>query len=138
MIRTALLVSFLMAAALSMLQAGPAAAVASPEAREGQAPIVFYREQRMAGAAIQFHVQQNSQPIGSLANGSVMFRDVDPGQYGFTSQVITGDSLSLTVEAGKTYFVQGTVRMGVYAGCPKFTVIDPVRLPSYCSQSERF
>ena len=121
-----------------MLQAGPAAAVEIPEVREGQAPIVFYREQRMAGAAIQFHVQQNSQPIGSLANGSVMFRDVDPGQYGFTSQVITGDSLSLTVEAGKTYFVQVTVRMGVYAGRPKFTVIDPVRLPSYCSQSERF
>ena len=63
-------------------------------------------------------------PIGSLTNGSMMFRDVDPGQYGFSSQVITGDSLSLTVEAGKIYFVQGTVRMGVYAGRPKFTVVE--------------
>ena len=117
------LVISLMATALSMLQTGPAAAAEIPEVKEGKALIAFFREQRMAGAAIQFHVQQNSQPIGSLTNGSVIFRDVDPGQYGFTSQVITGDSLSLTVEADKIYFVQGTVRMGVYAGRPKFTVV---------------
>jgi hypothetical protein len=121
------LVTFLMAAALTVLQTSPAAAAEIPEVKEGQALIVFYRERRMGGAAIQFHVQQNSQPIGALTNGSVIFRDVDPGQYGFSSQVITGDSLSLTVEAGKTYFVQGTVRMGVYAGRPKFTVVDEAR-----------
>ena len=92
--------------------------------KEGQALIVFYREQRMAGAAIQFRVNQNAVPIGSLTNGSMMFRDVDPGQYGFSSEVVTGDSLSLTVEAGNIYFVQGTVRMGYFAGRPKFTVVD--------------
>ena len=116
-----------MAATLAMLQAGPAAAAEIPEVKDGQALIVFYCEQRVAGAAIQFHVNQNSQPIGALTNGSVMFRDVDPGQYGFTSQVVTGDSLSLTVEAGKIYFVQGTVRMGYFAGRPKFTVVDEAK-----------
>jgi hypothetical protein len=120
-------VTFLMMAALSLLPTGPAAAAEIPEVKEGQALVVFYREQRMAGAAIQFHVQQNAQPIGALTNGSVIIRDLDPGQYGFSSQVITGDSLSLTVEAGKAYFVQGTVRMGVYAGRPKFTVVDEAR-----------
>ncbi len=127
MTRTIVLVTFLMMAALSLLPTGPAAAAEIPEVKEGQALVVFYREQRMAGAAIQFHVQQNAQPIGALTNGSVIFRDLDPGQYGFSSQVITGDSLSLTVEAGKAYFVQGTVRMGVYAGRPKFTVVDEAR-----------
>jgi Protein of unknown function (DUF2846) len=117
-------VIFLIVTALPMLQAGPAAAAEIPEVKEGQALIVFYREQRMAGAAIQFRVNQNAVPIGSLTNGSVMFRDVDPGQYGFSSEVVTGDSLSLTVEAGKIYFVQGTVRMGYFAGRPKFTVVD--------------
>ena len=124
MTRTLVLLGFLVTTTLGMLQAGPAAAAEVPEAKAGQALIVFYREQRMAGAAVQFHINQNAQPIGSLTNGSVLLRDADPGQYGFSSQVITGDSLSLTVEAGKRYFVQGTVRMGVYAGRPKFTVVD--------------
>jgi hypothetical protein len=30
-------------------------------------------------------------------------------------------------ESGETYFVQGTVRMGIYAGRPKFTVVDEAR-----------
>jgi len=122
--KTMAFVIFLIATALPMLQASPAAAAEIPEVKEGQALIVFYREQRMAGAAIQFHVKQNAVPIGSLTNGSVMFRNVAPGEYGFSSEVITGDSLSLTVAAGQIYFVQGTVRMGLYAGRPKFTVVD--------------
>ena len=113
-----------MATILTMLPAGPATAAEIPGVQESQALIVFYGEQRMAGAAIQFHVRQNAEPIGSLTNGSVLVRHLAPGQYGFSSEVITGDSLSLTVEAGKTYFVQGTVRMGYFAGRPKFTVVD--------------
>lgn len=134
MTKSMVLLVCLMATTLAMLQAGPAAAAEIPEVKEVQALIVFYREQRAAGAAIQFHVNQNSQPIGALTNGSVMFRDVDPGQYGFTSQVITGDSLSLTVEAGSAYFVQGTVRMGLYAGRPKFTVVDEAQAKKAIAQ----
>ena len=121
------LLASLMATTLALLQAGPAAAAGIPEAKEGQALIAFYREQRMAGAAIQFRVNENGQPIGSLTNGSVLLRDLDPGNFTFSSQVVTGDSLSLTVEAGKTYFVQGTVRMGYFAGRPKFTVVDEAK-----------
>lgn len=56
---------------------------------------------------------------------------VSPGQHTLWSQVISQDAVTLDVEAGKTYYVKGDVRMGVYAGRPKFT-----RMPDDQAQSD--
>ncbi len=119
--RVTMLAFCLMGMALPML---PASAAEIPEIKEDQALIVFYRTKSTGGAAIRFHIKHGSEPIGALPNGSVLSRYVDPGQHVFTSEVVTGDSLSLTVEAGEIHFVRGTVKMGLYAGRPTFTVVS--------------
>ena len=102
----------------------PVQAAEIPEVQEDQALIVFYREKKAGGAAIRFHILRGNEPIGSLNNGTVLFHHVDPGTHVFTSEVITGDALSITVEAGKVYFVRGTIKMGLYAGRPTFNIAD--------------
>ena len=46
-----------------------------------------------------------------------------PGQYDFWSQAISQGSITVTVEAGKTYYIKGEVQMGVLAGRPKITQV---------------
>jgi hypothetical protein len=38
--------------------------------------------------------------------------------------VISEDSITLTVEAGKVYYVKGETKMGLYAGRPRFTQVS--------------
>ena len=121
MTRTTLVFCLMTMALLSL----PAAAAEIPETKEGQALVVFYRTKSAGGAAIRFNINHGSEPIGGLPNGSVLFRDVDPGQHVFTGEGgLSGDSLTLTVEVGEVRFVRGTIKMGLYAGRPTFTVVS--------------
>ena len=112
----------LMAIAVPLL---PAAAAEIPETKEDQALVVFYRPKSAGGAVIRFNINHGSEPIGGLPNGSVLFRHLDSGQHVFTCEGgISGDSLSLTVEVGEVHFVRGSIKMGLYAGRPTFTVVS--------------
>jgi len=62
--------------------------------------------------------------IGTLKNGSVLHTYLEPGQHTFWSQVISQDSITLTVEAGKIYYLKGETQLGIYAGRPKFTQVS--------------
>jgi hypothetical protein len=68
-------------------------------------------------------VQHSNTVIGTLTNGSVLYTSVEPGQHTFWSQVISQDSFTLTVEAGKIYHVEGKTQLGICAGRPKFTQV---------------
>jgi hypothetical protein len=91
---------------------------------EGKALVVFYREKKFSGSAIQFNVKDSEKHYGQLKNGTTMKVYIEPGEHTFFSQVISSDAITLTVEAGKTYYVKGSVKMGVYAGRPKFSQVD--------------
>jgi len=95
-----------------------------PQPEEGKATIVIYRKNKFSGSAIAFNVQDNQRTYGSLKSGDVMYISADPGEHTFYSQVITGDAITLTVEEGKVYYVKATVKMGYYAGRPRFELVD--------------
>jgi hypothetical protein len=102
----------------------PASTASVPEIVPDKGLVVFYRPKRMAGAAITFSVDHVDGSLGILKNGAVLYKYFDPGAHTFYSQVISGDSIMISVEAGKVYFVQGLTRMGVVAGRPRFTQVD--------------
>lgn len=57
--------------------------------------------------------------MGQLLSGTYLYKYLEPGQHSFGSQAISQDSTTLTVEVGNVYYVNGEVKMGVYAGRPR-------------------
>jgi len=101
----------------------PSSAAEVPQAESDKALVVFYRVKSFKGGAIRFNVHYSGGLIGTLGSGTYLYKQLEPGQYQFWSQVISQDSFTLVVEAGKTYYVKGETQMGVLAGRPKFTQV---------------
>ena len=94
-----------------------------PEADPAKGLVVFYRVPDFKGGAIQFNVQHADGVVGTLTNGSFFYKYFEPGQHTFWSQVISQDSITLTVEPGKIYYVKGETKLGIHAGRPRFTQV---------------
>lgn len=92
-----------------------------PQAKSDKGLVIFYRLSSFKGGAIRFNLNHSEGLIGQLLSGTFLYKYLDPGEHTFWSQVISQDKITLNVEAGKTYYVKGDVRMGVYAGRPYFT-----------------
>jgi hypothetical protein len=99
-------------------------AVDVPPSDPDKALVVFYRGKKFKGGAIRFDVNHSGGSLGRLGSGTYLFGYFEPGKRQFWSQVIAQDSITLNLEAGKTYFVRGEVKMGVYAGRPSFRQVD--------------
>jgi hypothetical protein len=102
----------------------PSLAAEVPQVDSDKALVVFYRVKNFKGGAIRFNVQYPEGLIGTLGSGTYLYKQLKPGQYQFWSQVISQDSITLNVEAGKTYYVKGEAQIGVFAGRPKFTQVS--------------
>ena len=92
-----------------------------PQAKPDKGLVIFYRDKKFSGGAIRFNINHSEGSLGQLLSGTFLYKYFDPGSHTFSSQAISQDSITLSVEAGKVYYVKGDVRMGVYAGRPKFT-----------------
>lgn len=112
------------AEAKSEAKSEPAAAasgslIGAPQPGKGQ--IVFFRPSKFAGAAIGYKVREGTTELGKLRNGKYFVAAVEPGAHEYTVHSEAKDILNLEVEAGETYYVQGTVTMGVFAGRPNLS-----------------
>jgi hypothetical protein len=98
--------------------AEPAAAepaVAEATAQTGR--IVFFRPKKFAGGAISFKVREGDAVLGKLSNGSFFIADVPAGAHEYHARSEgKDDTLALEVEPGETYYVAGSISMGVFAG----------------------
>ena len=85
-----------------------------PSAGKGQ--VVFFRSSSFIGAAVWYTVKENGHKLGDLSNGAFFTLPADPGVHVFTAATENKDTLRIEVEAGETYYVRGTVHMGVLVG----------------------
>lgn len=105
--------------------AAPAAAnskVGAPQ--DGKALVVFFRPSKFTGAAIGFKVREGETELGKLRNGKYFVANVEPGTHQYTVHSEAKDVLTMEVEAGETYYVQGTITMGFMAGRPNLSPSD--------------
>ncbi|MEZ5459443.1 MAG: DUF2846 domain-containing protein [Steroidobacteraceae bacterium] len=103
--------------------AEPAPADTATEA-SGTGTVVFFRPSKFVGAAIGFKVRENGQELGKLRNGKYFVLQVAPGVHQYEVQGEAKDVLTLEVEAGETYYVQGVLGAGIMAGRPNLTPSD--------------
>ncbi len=92
-----------------------------PALEAGKGLVVFYRLGKFSGGAIRFNLNHSEGNMGQLLNDTWLYKSVEPGEQTFWSQAISKDSITINVEAGKTYYVKGVVKMGVFVGRPTFT-----------------
>lgn len=92
------------------------AAMAAPSAGKGR--IVFFRERKFKGAAVSFKVREGVQEIGKLSSGTFFIVEVPAGPHAFTVHSEAKDVLNLEVEPGETYYVMGSISLGLMVGRP--------------------
>ena len=102
----------------------PAFTASLPTAKSDQGLVIFYRVSAFKGKAVRFNVNHAGGTLGQLLSGTYLYKYLDPGTHSFFVQGVSldgQDSITVNVEAGKTYYVKGEVLMGWPAGRPKFT-----------------
>lgn len=97
----------------------PAPAASAPSGDMGT--VVFFRESKFAGAAVSFKVREGETELGKLSSGSYFIAQVPTGPHAFTVHSEAKDILNLEVEKGETYYVQGSISMGVLVGRPNLS-----------------
>jgi hypothetical protein len=117
-----LLLMLLCVTAISWIN--PLKSAEPPQLEAGKGMVVFYRSSKFAGGAVRFNLNHAEGSIGQLLSGTWLYKSVDPGSHTFWSQAISQDSITITVEAGETYYVRGEVKMGVFVGRPRFTQVS--------------
>ncbi|MGH8050339.1 MAG: DUF2846 domain-containing protein [Arenimonas sp.] len=102
--------------------------VGKPET--GKALIVFFRANRFAGAAVSFKVREGEVELGKLKSGSYILAQVEPGKHTYTVHSEAKDVTNIEAEEGETYFIAGTISMGLMVGRPNLTPSDAAKFQS--------
>lgn len=110
-------------------------AIGAPPAGKGQ--IVFFRPSKFAGAAVGFKVREGTTELGKLRSGNYFVAAVEPGTHEYTVHSEAKDILTLEVEAGETYYVQGTISMGFMVGRPNLSPSDQATFDGMASKLKR-
>jgi hypothetical protein len=107
-----------------------------PPPPPGMGQVVFFREKSLAGAGLWFNVREQGQALGKLANGAWFAVPMRPGVHSFTavSEPEFKDSLTLKVDPGETYYVQGLMTHGVVIGVADLTPSDKAHFDALSGQ----
>ena len=114
----------------------PDSIASAAEAGPGEGLVVFNRKSAMKGKAIRFNIEQDGRPIGQLLSGTRIEVPLAPGSYNFTVQAPSLDGqdfLTINVEAGWTYNVEGKILWGWPTGRPKFQLASQTPGPAAAS-----
>lgn len=109
--------------------------IGAPPAGKGQ--IVFFRPSKFAGAAIGFKVREGETELGKLRSGNYFVAAVEPGTHQYIVHSEAKDILTMEVEAGETYYVQGTITMGFMAGRPNLSPSDQATFDGMSAKLKR-
>lgn len=97
-----------------------------PEPKPDKGLVYFYRESKFFGMAISYDIREKATNtvIGAIANGTYFFNFAEPGEHIYTASTESEAARNLTVEAGKTYYIECSVAMGVLAGHPSIKIAN--------------
>jgi Protein of unknown function (DUF2846) len=95
----------------------------TPDAPADKALIYVVRP-TMGGNKVQTKLAADSQFKGVNRGNNYFFFTLEPGQHYFCSQAENKSTLSLKVEAGKTYYLQQKIKIGFMKARNKLVVIS--------------
>ena len=83
--------------------------------------VVFFRESKFVGGGMSYKVRENGVEICKLKNGFFCSVQVPVGKHSYDVHSEAKDVLNMEVESGETYYVIGTLSVGVLAGHPNLS-----------------
>src|SRR5579859_1145981 len=92
-------------------------------APKDKATVYIYRPSGFGGAAISYTVSVNGTEVLPLSSGSYFVYYAAPGENEFTAKTEAKTSVTVDIKAGQTYYVKGTMGMGVFVGHPHLTQV---------------
>ncbi len=95
-----------------------------PTPNEDQGLMFFYRPAKMYAAVVSYDMNLNNQVIGKVKNGKYFYQYVDPGSYTLTAETRDKESLTLEVEAGKTYYIRCSIKQTMMSNIPTLKLVD--------------
>jgi hypothetical protein len=78
----------------------------------------------LIGGAISYTVQAGNEKIVYLKRGGYYPYFANPGETEFWASTEAKTSVTQMIEAGKTYYLQGGIGIGLVAGRPKLNFVD--------------
>ena len=94
-----------------------------PEAPADKA-LVFVIRPTMWGNKIQTKLAVDGQWVGVNRGNNYFFFTLDPGEHHFCSNSENRSLLTLNVEAGKTYYLQQKIKVGMWKARNKLVALD--------------
>lgn len=88
-----------------------------------RALVYVYREAGFVGGGLSYMVRANDVEISTLPAGGYFVYHAVPGEIEFSAKTEARTSVTIDAEAGRTYYIKGTVGVGVFVGHPHLTVV---------------
>lgn len=101
----------------------PTGPIAIPPPPPGRGQVVFFRPRSPLRVGPWFNVRENGKLVGKLTNGVYFVQVTTPGMHTYTARLEPElkDHLTLEVDAGETYFVEGGLAGGLVIGAADLT-----------------
>lgn len=96
---------------------------AAQDAPADKAVIYVYRESGFVGGGVAYMVRVNDADVSTLPAGGYFVYHATPGEVEFSAKTEARTSVTLDAKAGQTYYIKGTVGVGVFVGHPHLTVV---------------
>jgi hypothetical protein len=87
-------------------------------APKDKATVYVYRQSAFGGGAVSYTIAANGVDVASLPSGGYFVYYATPGETEFSAKTEAKTSVTVDAKAGQTYYVKGTVGMGVFVGHP--------------------
>jgi len=92
---------------------------------ENMGLVYIYRPSKGFGSGVAYEVKANGVLITKLHNGGYYPYFTLPGETEFSAKTETKSAVTIDVKAGETYYVKGSIRLGLIVGRPRLLVVSP-------------
>jgi hypothetical protein len=85
--------------------------------------VYVYRDAGFVGGGVSYMVRANGVEVSTLPAGGYFVYHAPPGEIEFSAKTEAKTSVTIDAEAGRTYYIKGTVGVGVFVGHPHLVVV---------------
>lgn len=97
-----------------------------PQLRAGQGRIFFYRNPGGMGLALKPDIRLAGVVVGEVEPGGFFFVDRPAGRYRASARTEVENSVDIDLREGESAYVRLSITMGLFAGHPQLTLVNPV------------
>ena len=85
--------------------------------------IYFFRESAFTGGGISYFIIEDDTKIGLLKSGTYFVHKATQGKHTYWAETEARSAVTLDIQAGQTYYIEGGVNIGMWAGRPQLTEV---------------